>query len=301
MGGSGGGGSSGAVSHSAYLETVHGDWLNSGGVDTITDSVTGVMNSAIGSSPWAAAAAYNPDVAIAANAAEIVLFRALLGGLSETADWTTFYAQADLTLAGLAEAAIIADANAFAAILDADIATRILPRFRRGMQDINAVLSSAFVIGEALIEGSRNRDLAKYTASIRLDTRSRTLEATEQMIQMQARRIAWAESLTRMVIESNRISIVAKKEQFDQDMTIDEEDAKWDLEVFQFGANVLAAIAGGVAGSKIKSPSKMQSAIGGGMTGAAAGAMVGAAYGGQTAGIYGAAIGAVLGIASSYM
>ena len=46
----GGGGGSGAVSHSAYLEAVHGDWLNTTGVDKIEKSMTEVMDSALGNS-----------------------------------------------------------------------------------------------------------------------------------------------------------------------------------------------------------------------------------------------------------
>jgi len=43
------------------------------------------------------------------------------------------------------------------------------------MQDINAVVSSAFVLGEAVIEGFRDRELAKYTSGLRLDSKARVL------------------------------------------------------------------------------------------------------------------------------
>ena len=301
MGGSGGGGSSGNVTHAAYLEAVHASWLDHAGADTISDSVTDVMNSALGNSPWTVLSAYNPDAAIAAYEAELAAFKVLLSGLLETTDWETLYNKADTVLAGVAEAAIIADAAAFGSILDSDMNTKILPRFRRGMQDINAVVSSAFVLGQSVIEGFRDREIAKYTSQLRLDINSKKITAVDQMIQMMSRRIAWNESLTRMTVESNRIKIVAKKEESDLNATYDEEDGKWDLEVFQYGANAMAAISGGVAGAKLKPPSQLQSAIGGGMMGAAAGGMIGGAIaGGETgsmAGPYGAAIGAVLGAA----
>jgi len=116
MGSSGGGGASGAVSHSAYLETVHKDWLDATGVDTIEKSVTEAMDSALGNSPWMTLTAYDPAADIAAYDAELALFKVLISGLSDTVDWAALYAQAELTLDGVAEAAIIADAAAFASI-----------------------------------------------------------------------------------------------------------------------------------------------------------------------------------------
>ncbi len=300
MGSSGGGGSSGAVSHSPYLETAHADWLNSTGADLMVSSVTDVMNSAIGNSPWTAKLAYDPDADIASFEAATAAFRLLLTGLSDTVNWAALYAQADTTLAGPAEIAITADVAAYAAIIDDSITTETLPRFRRGMQDINAVQSSAFVIGEAIIEAFRDRDVAKYLSTLRMGIEDKKLTATEQMMNMMARRIGWEDDYVKFVVESMRIKIVAKKEEMDQNATIDEADSKWDLEVFQFGANVMAASAGGTSTTGVKGVSKAQSAIGGALMGGAAGWMVGAEIG-SGGGPYGAAIGAVLGAAVSLL
>ena len=263
MGSSGGGGASGAVSHSAYLETIHADWLNDTGTDTIEKSMTEVMDSALGSSPWTGLLAYDPDVDIASYEAVVAAFKVLLSGLSDTVDWATMYAQADLTLAGVGEAAIIADAAAFGSILDADLNTKILPRFRRGMQDINAVVSSAFVLGQAVIEGFRDRELAKHTSVLRLDVNTRKISATDQMVQMMGRRITWNEEYAKIFIEGTRIKIVARKEEIDKNAAIDEADAKWDLGVFQFGSNLLASIGGGTAVPYMPGTSSAATALGG--------------------------------------
>jgi len=300
MGSSGGGGSSGKVSHSAYLETIHKDWLNASGADTIEKSMTEVMDSALGSSPWAGLTAYDPDADVASYEAAIAAFGVILAGLSDTADWANFYTQADTTLAGAGEAALNADALAYEAILDDVIDTSTLPKFRRGMQDINAVVSSAFVIGEAVIESFKDRDVAKYLTGLRLAVNDSKLKAVEQMMQMMARRIGWEESYMKTVIEGNRLKIVAKKEEADQNAEIDASDAKWDLEVFQYGGNLMASIQGGTSGSGVKGPSKLQSAIGGALSGAAGGAMIGAQMG-SAGGPWGAAIGGVLGLASGLL
>jgi hypothetical protein len=294
MGSAGGGGSSGAVSHSAYLETIHKDWLNNSGGSTLTtENVTAVMASAIGSSPWTGLTAYNPAADIAAYEATLAAFGVILAGLSDTVDWAALYTQAELTLDGPGNAKIIADIIAYENQLDDNITTRVLPRFRRGMQDINAVVSSAFVIGEAVIEAFQARDVAKYSSVLYLASNDKKITATDQMIQMMARRVGWNEAYAKTIIEANRIKIVALKEQTDGDATIDESDAKWDLEVFQYGANLMAAIGGGTAIPNLAKKNMGASVLGGAIAGGVAGAYVG--------GPVGAGVGAVIGAAVGFM
>lgn len=299
---------------------------------------------------------------------------------------------------GITEAVIIADVGAFSDQLDDEIITKVLPRFRRGMQDINAVVSSSFAIGQAIIEGFRDREVAKHNSAIRLEAAYKNadinlaneslhldvkrinvgkdttiaganlskdvtitganlskdvevngsnltkdveigrsnltknleigranlskdveigranlvkdvevgsinlktdvqyllmyLEGSSQMLRLMIQRITWEEAYTRTVVESNRIKIVAKKEQTDTDAMIDRADGLWDLEVFQFGANLLASIGGGTAmTSSNAKPNVAMSVIGGAMSGAAAGAMIGGPYGAIIGGVLGAAVG----------
>ena len=289
--GSSGGGSSGKVSHSAYLEAIHADWLNNTGVDTMSSSITDVMNIALGNSPWTGLSAYNPDADITAFENGLNGFLTILAGLSDTVDWATLYAQAETSINGPGDALIAADIAAFEAQLDDNITTRILPRFRRGMQDINAVVSSSFVIGESIIESFQARDVAKYSAGLYLDNNNKKLSATEQMIQMMARRIGWRESYARMLAEIKRMKIVAKKEQIEADAEIDAQDAKWDLEVFAHGGNLMAAIGSGTAIPNMPGKNKAASALGGAMTGMAAGYMVGGPYGAAAGAVIGAGMG----------
>ena len=124
-----------------------------------------------------------------------------------------------------------------------------------------------------------------------VDARSKLyLAATDQILKYLTQKYTWEESYVKIVIEAYRIKMVAKKEENAEDISIDEADAKWDLEVFQHGANVLAGIGGGVSGTD-KRPSLAQSVIGGAMSGAAAGAMVGGPTGAIVGGILGAASG----------
>jgi hypothetical protein len=305
-----GGGTSGSVDWPAYMKTVHGDWLDNAGGSTSTIDMVTVMNAAIGGSPYSGKAAFDPATDLANSTAAIATFAAILAGIVDTTDWAALYAQAVTSLGGftpiviadkapivISGATITTDVAAFAAEQDDNVTVNVLPRFRRGMQDINAVVSSAFPIGEAIIEAFQARDVAKYDASLRrevvmknaeledvvnranlekdirvaglnnqteLEYKKLYLGGTESILRIMLQRIAWNESLMRTVIDSNRIAIVAKKEQTDHDIEIDSKDALWDLECFQYGGNLLAAIGSGT--SSTKQPSLLQSILGGALS-----------------------------------
>ncbi len=291
----GGGSSSGKVGFPAYMETLHGKWLDSEASDILTTSMVDAMEGAIGSSPWGVITAYDPDSDIADWKTAMDNFRVFLTGLDDAIDWAALYTQANSSIDGIIEADIAQSISDFADQLDDEIETKVLPRYRRGMQDINAVVSSAFPIGEALIESFRGRDVARHSSSVRLNLMDRKstliLAGTEQMIKMYLTRIGSEDTYVRNVVESNRIKIVAKSEQISADSKIDESDALWDLEVFQYGGNLLGAIGSGVV-KPGKGPSQAQSVIGGAMQGAAAGAMIP---------VVGPILGGILGAASGLL
>jgi hypothetical protein len=402
------------------MKLTHSDWLNKGDgtniVDTIEKSITEVMDSALGSSPWSGLSAYPVADDIDDYMTVLNAFAALLAGIDELSDWDSIYTQAmtsigtfipltvaditalmvpdasvsdmtvadmvavaDLTVAnigaiaditvadlaaiadvnvvdavGITDAAIILDGAAFADQLDDEIANKILPRFRRGMQDINAVVSSSFAVGEACIEGFRDRDVARHISTLRVnaalknsdveianmgkdvqvgtanmtkaldiaksnqgmdfkvgDLNLRTdaqyatmyIEAAQQMLGFTIQRYAWELDTVKTTIEADRIKIVAMKEMAESNHSIDEQDALWDLTVFQHGANVLASIGGGTAVPTQKKSNQAASALGGALSGAVSGAMIGGMATSWTGpgAIIGAGIGAVLGAAMGLM
>ncbi len=345
--GGGGGGSSGKVDYPDYMKNAHEDWLTQGGADSISDSVTGVMSSALGNSPWTTVTAYNPDTDISNYESAIADLKNILAGIVDTNSWDALYSQARSSIGDLAplsvddksvdankitDEEILLDVDAFADQLDDEIESKVLPRFEGGMRDINAVVSSAFVVGRSIIESFRNHEVAKHNSELRVNAALKNadigleisianlkkdvqvgdinkkveleyirscLEGSNQMLRLMLQRISFNDSYARLVVEGKRIKIVAKKEQLEADAKIDESDALWDLEVFQYGSNVLAAIGGGVGSPGAKEPSKTMSALGGAMSGAAAGAMVGSVVPGIGTAV-GAIGGAILGAASSF-
>jgi len=338
----GGGGSSGQVGYPAYVERIHENWLEGAANDTIDASVTEVMNDALGASPFVAAVAYDPDADIAEFIAAVgdfdTITNAFIGTLDLVMNPVAMPTVSVTIPSKITEAAITTDTAKLEAQLNALKTARltgaVIPRFEAGMRDINAVVSSAFVIGRAVIESDADAEVTRDTAShgsklriavsptsvqvadievkksqlniqaadsdlkeSHLDLQNRDFVLKAQQARMDAERM-----LVQLMIEAYRIKIVAKKEQLDIDQGYDVADAKWDLEVFQYGANVMASVAGGTSyptGDK----NKAASAIGGALSGAAAGAMMGLA-GGPFAPISvtaGAIVGGLLGLGAGLL
>jgi len=278
----GGGGSSGQVDFPLYMKRIHEDWMDRTDRDDIETSVTAVMNTALGSSPFASAVAYDPDSDLTAMAGHVTKFQTLVNLLSSGTTLDTLVANvlSDSTISDLSDA--------FDDDLSDQLDANVYPRFEAGMRDINSVMSSTFVIGRAVIEDGRVRESAKFLANLRYKF------ASDDALRLIGMKLQYQQSLTQMGIENGRIKIVAKSEEEIQNTKYDEADAKWDLEVFQFGSNVLASISGAAHYVPDKAATnKTQSAIGGALSGAGMGFMVG--------GPMGAAIGGAIGLAGGLL
>jgi len=299
-GGSGGGGGSGRVDYPEYMKTVHNDWLDNTGTDTIESSVVDVMNAALGASPFTSASAYDPATPLADAWTAVCAFNTLVDALDNETDWLSAIAAArseyDNNVVDTTQ--IDDDVNAFAQVLQDQLDYIEVPKLKAGYRTANAVMTSAFPIAEAIMRGMGARDVAKYATELRLKNhfiRSEwIMKAADRMLMDLIQRVQFEQSVAQLSVEAKRIHIVASKEQVDQDYSFDESDGLWDLGVFQYGCNVLASIGGGTSstGSSQNKPSKFSSALGGAMSGVAAGASFGP---------WGAAIGGAVGLGASLL
>lgn len=318
MGGSGGG-AAGQIGYPTYVESVHADWLANCGVlgegsgrDNLSSySITDRIDAALGNSPFSGETAYDGATRITTVETEVNAFETIVDALSETTGWAGVLAQAVTTLDAnwtaptpAAEAEIAMDVLAFEGIQDDRVETTVLPRFQRGMQDINAVMSSAFVIGEAIIEGMVDRDVAKYQGELR--TKAFLLKdqlvaesllkknigytvGAEQMVKYVSLKLGANEALTKITVQTQLAALESERAEAEAQLEIDEADATWDLSVFQYGANVMAAPGGGTMVPTKRGPSRTQAGIAGAASGAAMGTYVSPGMGtaiGAVAGYY---------------
>lgn len=324
-GSSGGGSSSGAIDYPDYMKTFHGQALNNSGADTLTSSLVALINTAQSNNPFTGENAFDPDTDLAAMETALAGFDTLLSGISPITSFDSYIADAITRTGTIATniAAIDVTAHAVAVAdglgdaIDNENTTKVLPRFQRGMQDINAVQSSTFVIGQAVIEGFRDVEVARATSQFlaqgagaqiegRIKAQLSAIQGVELITKLLVTQLDYEKAYMLAVLEQRRLKIVAKGEQNETDRSIDESEASWDLEVVQHGANMLAAIAGGTiapvsgSGRSQAQRSSIGGAISGALSGAAAGAMIGAQIG-AVGGPMGAGIGAVLGIGASLL
>jgi len=234
-----------------------------------------------------------------------------------------------------------------------DFETVVRPRFLAGMRDVNAVQSSSFVIGLAVLEGvylgkltefkqGLKNDISKIQADVNTqlanfeltvkkansDRIQNILTLVNQLLSIEqvttsnldSLKVQIASSLEQLkieiwklretslgqidqlkdtrtgkAIELSRMQIVAAFEQSNVNVDYDEKQFRWDLENYQYLANMLAAIGGGTASAGGRQTSKFSSALGGALSGAAAGAAI---SGGNP---IGAAIGGVIGLGSALL
>lgn len=115
-------------------------------------------------------------------------------------------------------------------------------------------------------------------------------QAVEDMFRMLSHKITAGAQSTTLLAEIKRVTNVSMKEYFDRDVELNVADHNYPLEVWQYAANLLAAIHGAAAtyGQDVKN--KSPSALGGAISGALTGASLG-----SIGGPWGAAAGAIIG------
>lgn len=177
-----------------------------------------------------------------------------------------------------------------AALYDDDIETNVLPRFLVGMRDINAVQSSSFVIGKSIIEDSRIKSVAKFSAELKYKLIPVVSERWKAHLE-------WNKNVVMNYAQIIKLYVTAR---MDLENHYNENMSRlrlWPFTVLQYESSSLGCMQVGsttntdVAGSS----SKASGAIGSALTGAAAGAMMTPANP-----FVGGAIGGVLGLASSF-
>lgn len=176
--------------------------------------------------------------------------------------------------------------SAHSEMLRDDIDTTILPRFLSGMRDINAVNSSSFVVGKAIIYDAHVKSVNKFATELRM-------AALKLSGQMWSRHLDWSQAVIQVYSSMMQLYFAAHSD-FEKDrLEYAAKDAMWDLNLYEHTRGILGALGGGSPISD-QNVSDAQRAIGGAIGGAAMGYQLSA--GNPT----GAAIGGLLGLASSF-
>lgn len=270
-GGGGGGGGSGKISYPTYMETQHTAWL--------TD-VDGYMDAAMTTSPYVGALAYAPDTDLGAIDTAIAAFNTIVDALDADTDYITFSS----AVAAQVDTAVINTANieslvaAHAAVVDADYDDTVA-KLQSGSRDIGVAMTSAFITAQGDLYAKKGRDITEFSKRLYVEAERQRNEmittGINNVFQASMQRVQFEGDVARLTADARRIRIVAKGEETRENIEYDDLDAKWDLEITNYGAQMMASIGGGTVTRAAPSMSKTQSVLSGAMSGAAMGAMVG--------------------------
>jgi hypothetical protein len=270
-GGGGGGGGSGEtiIRYAPYLEEIHKQLLNRDGEDAPVTSLINEMNLAHNNSPYGAVvhpviepAFFGEDFEIQDFPSLWDIFGKFMAGKDVHLLWNQVYEDT------VKDTEIANSVAAFAAMAEDDIMANVLPRFNAGMRDINAVMSSSYVTGRAIIEDARVKSVNQFAAEIRL-------KAVDLSAKIWAAHLEWNKAMPTMYSEMFKLYYATKMDVDTQHMDFEVKDRLWNLNMFENARALLGALGGGTATASNQGPSKTQSAIGGALSGAAMGAAAG--------------------------
>ncbi len=164
-------------------------------------------------------------------------------------------------------------------LISDEVEQTALPRFQTGIRDMNAVMSSSFVIGKSIIEQGAVKKLAEFDANLRY----KLIPVAAEVF---VKHLAWNQGMITTYINVMKMAILTKMDTDTANYSYALKETMWPFSVLEQERANLGALQGAMANSA------------GGESGGAGilgGAMSGAAMGGSTGNPWAALAGGVIG------
>lgn len=281
--GKGGGSSSGKVSYPVHMENMHHQWLNNWTDDAgnrpftdgeFPDVATAMLNAttAVGGNPFSGATAYSPDTDIA-NAQDAV--DDLQGDLAS--GWTAFLTSTmeaiDATIASPV------DFDGMSNVISDRIRTeenKSQSRFNARALDIGAIQNSTYAMSLAQLEQATRDRIYEFSTG----QEDKILNARLALLgSLGGTRLDGMRAVAAQQGQLSQLTTVAKSEEQQINQQWENAEATWDLDLFQYGSNVLASISGATGSAKGQSQTSLQKGMGAVAMGASTSLAIGAAGG----------------------
>lgn len=300
-GSGGGGGSSGAIDYPQYMKERHSklyDEMRTFRNESITNEKDKNGNITYYANPYVKLTAWSPKNMVSKMNSSIKTYN---NAIKQFNPWNIWLSGINNIPSHVMATLDNAKLNDFIsnqkASLRKDIENVILPKFRRGMQDINAVINSAYAIGEALIWCKEVEEEAKlekeYKGKLAIAAWDYAMKSVDTQLDYTARKLQFMKDLTQYFLETWRMEYTAYKEYRDAMNMYLVEKRKWKLEMSKYLMDALGSIASS-AGTSYTAGSATSNKVSSGLSGALSGAAMGAMGGSAIPGV-GTAIGAVAG------
>ena len=289
---SGGGGASGAISYSIYMENFHTELLDDNQTVGLNTSVVAVTNAMLAAAnPFSGIDAYSPDTDVQNMSDRLDTFSILVDSISETVDWVAFEAQAlakvdDFlpTDANLNTRVELHEVNAEKTL------ARSYNRISASYFSVNGVIGTSLPSALAIIESEHIRGINSFRSDLEVGTKAQRAQlisnSINQMLSMYQLKYDVGLRLTGQQQDISTKTILARTDEIKSNTGLNIDEINWDMNIMTMTSAHLGAMQGGLASTPNKEMTTAQSALGG----AASGAAIGANFGAQ-----GAAIGAIVG------
>jgi len=268
--GTGGGGTT-TIRYAPYIEVQHMDFLL---------KVRAAVDASLGHSPFAGTEELDVDTAffgagygLASYPSLYDMYGKFMAGLNVEAVWSELFAA---TLYGPEVETLVQKESA---LMQDELTSNILPKYHAGMRDLNAVNSSSFAIGKALLYDSKQKSVEKFAAELRYKLITLAHARWETHLK-------WNSDVINTYMAVIKHYYAIKEAMVEMGYKFKEKDALWDFEVLDNERTALGALQGATR-SKKEGPGKAMGALGGALSGASAGAMVGGGYGAVIGGVIG--------------
>lgn len=279
MGSSGGGGSSSGgtytMRYAGYIEARHKVFLN----DTYAH-----RKAIISDNPYDGftdvpvdAGFFGTGYLLASFPAMFDVYGKFVAGLDIDALWEEILEST--TESPAAKALVTAES----ALLNEELEETVLPKFMTGMRDMNATMSSTFINGKALLYGSKQKQLAKFSSELKW----KLVGVAQDRYKAH---LAWNQSVASSYADLFKTYFGVKDGITRLNYDIKSKDSLWPLTVLDYERANLGALQGAMKQSTDKDSGGGGSFLGGALSGAAAGGMMGFGPVGMVAG---AALGGV--------
>ena len=154
--------------------------------------------------------------------------------------------------------AIIADE---AIKLSDDLENEASPRYELGMRDINAVMSSTFVVGKAMMEGARTKALSKFSSSFRASL-------LPVVTQRWSKHLDWNKEVIESYTSLIQAYITNRLELDKHNLDVASKDVLWPFEAFEGFRDAVGVLTGATSSKQKGGGSSAQSWIGTGVAAA---------------------------------
>jgi len=137
--------------------------------------------------------------------------------------------------------------TAHAALLKDELDTRVLPQFLGGMRDINAIQSTTFVIGKALIYDTHTKAVNEFAGNLRI-------AALDLSQRMWARHLDWDAQVITVYTNMFKEYFSIKLDNDARQLEYDTKDLLWDLSLFDHARAYIGALNGAAAATQQTTP-----------------------------------------------